>query len=129
MIPREYIPAVEAGVREAVSNGPLAGFPVIDLKVTLVDGSYHDVDSSELAFKAAGSIAIREGVRKAKPMLLEPIMVGEIVTPGDFLGDVIGHLGTMRAKSPISRVKLALKWCAPLYHCPRLSDTLRPCGR
>ena len=98
VIPREYIPAVEAGVREAVSNGPLAGFPVIDLKVTLVDGSYHDVDSSELAFKAAGSIAIREGVRKAKPMLLEPIMVGEIVTPGDFLGDVIGHLGTMRGQ-------------------------------
>ena len=95
-IPREYIPAVEAGVKEAVSNGPLAGFPVIDLKVTLIDGSYHEVDSSELAFKAAGSIAIRDGVRKANPMLLEPIMVGEIVTPGEFLGDVIGNLGTMR---------------------------------
>ena len=97
-IPREYIPAVEAGVKEAASNGPLAGFPVIDLKVTLVDGTYHEVDSSELAFKAAGSIAIRDGVRKANPMLLEPIMVGEIVTPGDFLGDVIGDLGTMRGQ-------------------------------
>ena len=98
VIPREYIPAVEAGIKEAISNGPLAGFPVIDLKVTLVDGSYHEVDSSELAFKAAGSIAIRDGVRKAKPMLLEPIMVGEIVTPGEFLGDVIGGLGTMRGQ-------------------------------
>ena len=98
VIPREYIRAVEAGVKEAVSNGPLAGFPVIDVKVTLVDGSYHEVDSSELAFKAAGSIAIRDGVRKAKPMLLEPIMVGEVVTPGEFLGDVIGGLGTMRGQ-------------------------------
>lgn len=98
VIPREYIPAVEAGIKEAISNGPLAGFPVIDLKVTLIDGSYHEVDSSELAFKAAGSIAIRDGVRKAKPMLLEPIMVGEIVTPGEFLGDVIGDLGTMRGQ-------------------------------
>ena len=98
VIPREYIPAVEAGIKEAISNGPLAGFPVIDLKVTLIDGSYHEVDSSELAFKAAGSIAIRDGVRKAKPMLLEPIMVGEIVTPGEFLGDVIGGLGTMRGQ-------------------------------
>ena len=97
-IPREYIPAVEAGIKEAVSNGPLAGFPVIDLKVTLVDGSYHEVDSSELAFRAAGSIAIRDGIRKANPMLLEPIMVGEIVTPGDFLGDVIGDLGSMRGQ-------------------------------
>ena len=98
VIPREYIPAVEAGIKEAMSNGPMAGFPVIDLKVTLVDGSYHEVDSSELAFKAAGSIAIRDGVRKAKPLLLEPMMVGEIVTPGDFLGDVIGDLGTMRGQ-------------------------------
>ena len=98
VIPREYIRAVEAGVKEAVNNGPLAGYPVIDVKVTLVDGSYHEVDSSELAFKAAGSIAIRDGVRKAKPMLLEPIMVGEVVTPGEFLGDVIGGLGTMRGQ-------------------------------
>ena len=71
---------------------------MVDVKVTLVDGSYHEVDSSELAFKAAGSIAIRDGVRKAKPMLLEPIMVGEVVTPGEFLGDVIGGLGTMRGQ-------------------------------
>ena len=98
VIPREYIPAVEAGVKEAVSNGPLAGYPVIDLKVTLLDGSYHEVDSSELAFKAAGAIAVRDGVRKAKPLLLEPIMVGEIVTPGEFLGDVLGGLGTMRGQ-------------------------------
>ena len=97
-IPREYISSVTAGVKEAMSNGPLAGYPIIDLKVTLVDGSYHEVDSSELAFKAAASIAIREGVRKGKPVLLEPIMEAEVVTPGEFLGDVLGDLGTMRAQ-------------------------------
>ena len=97
-IPREYISSVEAGVKEGLSNGPLAGYPIIDLKVSLVDGSYHDVDSSELAFKAAGSIALREGVRQAKPVLLEPIMEAEIVTPGEYLGDVLADLGSMRAQ-------------------------------
>ena len=98
VIPREYIPAVERGVREALDNGPLGGYPLVDLKVTLVDGSYHTVDSSEMAFRSAGMMAIREGVSKADPILLEPIVDLEIVTPGDFLGDVIGDLGTRRAR-------------------------------
>ncbi len=97
VIPREYIPAVEKGVREALDNGPLGGYPLVDLKVTLVDGSYHTVDSSEMSFRSAGMMAIREGVRKAGPVLLEPIAELEVVTPGDFLGDVIGDLGTRRA--------------------------------
>jgi elongation factor G len=97
-IPREYISAVESGVKDALHNGPIAGYPIIDLKVTLVDGSYHEVDSSELAFKAAGSIAMREGMRMASPILLEPIMETEVMTPGEFLGDVLGSLSSLRAQ-------------------------------
>ena len=97
-IPREYVPAVEKGVREAVSNGPLAGYPLVDLKVTLVDGSYHPVDSSELAFRGAGMLAIREGAPKGAPVLLEPIADLEVVTPGEFLSDVLSELGTRRAQ-------------------------------
>lgn len=95
-IPKEYIPAVEAGVREALESGVLAGYPVVDIKVTLFDGSYHEVDSSDLAFKMAGSIAVKEGVRKANPVLLEPIMKLEVVMPAQFLGDVIGDLSSRR---------------------------------
>ena len=98
VLPQEYVPAVKAGVMDAIGNGPLGGHPVIDVKVALVDGSYHQVDSSELAFKAAGSIAIRDGLRKAKPVILEPIMEIEVVTPGEFLGDVLGDLNSKRAK-------------------------------
>ena len=97
-IPREYISAVEKGVRDALDNGPLAGYPLVDLKVSLVDGSYHDVDSSELAFRSAGSLAIREGTPKCGPVLLEPISDLEVVTPGEYLGDIIGDLGSRRAK-------------------------------
>ena len=97
-VPREYVPAVEKGVREALGNGPLAGFPVVDLKVRLVDGSYHPVDSSELAFRSAGVMAIREGVRKGAPVLLEPIVDLEIVTPGEYLSEVLGDLGTRRTQ-------------------------------
>jgi len=97
-IPREYISSVEAGVREALDSGILAGYPIIDLKVELVDGSYHDVDSSEMAFKIAGSIALKEGIRKAKPVLLEPIMDVEVVTPADYMGDIIGDLSSRRGK-------------------------------
>ncbi|MCH8297945.1 MAG: elongation factor G [Chloroflexi bacterium] len=97
-IPREYIPAIEKGVRDALDNGPLAGYPLVDLKVSLVDGSYHQVDSSELAFRSAGMLAIREGAPKCAPVLLEPISDLEVVTPGEYLGDVIGDLGTRRAK-------------------------------
>ena len=97
-IPREYISSVESGVREALDSGILAGYPIIDLKVELIDGSYHDVDSSELAFKIAGSIALKEGIRKAKPVLLEPIMDVEVVTPADYMGDIIGDLSARRGK-------------------------------
>jgi elongation factor G len=97
-IPREYIPAVQNGVRQAMDNGPLAGYPLVDLKVTLVDGSYHPVDSSEMAFRNAAVLAMREGTKKGQPVLLEPIVEMEVVTPGEFLSDVLGDLGTRRAQ-------------------------------
>ena len=97
-IPREYIGSVEAGIREALDSGVLAGYPVIDVKVELVDGSYHDVDSSEMAFKIAGSMALKAGIKKAKPILLEPIMDVEVVTPADYMGDIIGDLSARRGK-------------------------------
>ncbi len=96
-IPREYISAVDKGIQEAMESGVLAGFPVIDLKVALVDGSYHEVDSSELAFKIAASIAFKEGVRRGHPILLEPIMDVEVVVPEEYMGDVIGDLNSRRA--------------------------------
>jgi elongation factor G len=96
VVPREYIPAVDKGVKEALEGGVIAGFPVVDVKVTLYDGSYHDVDSSEMAFKIAGSICFKEGAKRAKPVLLEPIMKVEVVTPEDYMGDVIGDLNSRR---------------------------------
>jgi elongation factor G len=96
VIPREYIPAVDKGIVGQMENGILAGFPVVDVKVTLFDGSYHDVDSSEIAFKIAGSMAFKEGARKAKPVLLEPIMKVEVITPEEHMGDVIGDLNRRR---------------------------------
>jgi len=97
-IPREYIPSVDAGIREATEAGVLAGFPVVDVKITLVDGSYHDVDSSEMAFKVAGSMAFKDGARKAQPALLEPVMAVEVVTPEDYMGDVIGNINSRRGQ-------------------------------
>jgi len=97
-IPREYISAVEKGIKEATENGPLAGYPVVDVKATLFDGSYHDVDSSEIAFKIAGSMAFKEAARKANPVLLEPIMAVEVVVPEEFMGDVIGDISSRRGK-------------------------------
>jgi len=95
-VPKEYIPAVDKGIQEALTSGVLAGYPVVDVRVTLYDGSYHDVDSNEMAFKIAGSIGFKEGARKAKPVLLEPIMSVEIVTPDDYMGDVNGDLNRRR---------------------------------
>jgi len=95
-IPREYIPAVDKGIKEQMENGVIAGYPVVDIKVTLFDGSYHDVDSSEMAFKIAGSMAFKEGAKKANPSILEPIMKVEVVTPEDYMGDVIGDLNRRR---------------------------------
>jgi len=95
-IPREYIPAVDKGIQESMQSGSLAGYPVVDVKVTLYDGSYHDVDSSETAFKIAGSMGFREGLANAKPVLLEPMMKVEVVTPEEHMGDVIGDLNSRR---------------------------------
>jgi elongation factor G len=98
VIPKEFIPAVEKGVREACDRGVLAGFPLVDVKVALTDGSYHDVDSSAMAFEIAGSMALREGARRANPILLEPIMRVEVVTPDEYMGAVIGDLNARRGK-------------------------------
>jgi elongation factor G len=95
-VPKEYIPAVDKGIKEAMTSGVLAGYPVVDVKVTLYDGSYHDVDSNEMAFKIAGSMGFKAGVKNAKPVLLEPIMAVEIVTPDDYMGDVNGDLNRRR---------------------------------
>jgi elongation factor G len=97
-IPREYISSVDAGIQEAMEAGILAGFPVVDVGVRLVDGSYHDVDSSEMAFKVAGSMAFKEASKRAKPVLLEPVMAVEVVTPEDYMGDVIGNINSRRGQ-------------------------------
>ncbi|MCG8435164.1 MAG: elongation factor G, partial [Gammaproteobacteria bacterium] len=95
-IPKEYIPAVDKGIQEQMGNGVLAGYPVVDVSVTLYDGSYHEVDSSEMAFKIAGSMGFKEGAAKANPVMLEPIMKVEVVTPEDYMGDVMGDLNRRR---------------------------------
>ena len=97
-IPREYIPAVGKGAEEAMANGVLAGYPMVDIKVTVVDGSYHDVDSNEMAFKVAGSMGFRAGCKEAKPVILEPMMDVEVVTPEDYMGDIVGDLNRRRGK-------------------------------
>jgi elongation factor G len=97
-VPREYIPAVDKGIKEAVDTGVIAGYPVVDVKVTVFDGSYHDVDSNEMAFKIAGSMGFKEGFKRAKPVLLEPIMKVEVVTPEEYSGDVIGDLNRRRGQ-------------------------------
>ena len=102
-IPREYIPAVGKGIAEAMGKGVLAGYPMVDIKVTLIDGSYHEVDSSEMAFKIAGSMGFKEGVRKASPILLEPMMSLEVIAPEDFMGQVVGDLNGRRGK--ISKIE------------------------
>ena len=109
VVPSEYISAVKAGIVEAMSRGVVAGYPVVDVKATLYDGSYHDVDSSELAFKIAGSIAFQEGAKKADAILLEPIMKAEVVTPEDFMGDVIGDINSRRGKIETMDDRLGVK--------------------
>jgi elongation factor G len=95
-VPKEYIGAVDKGIKEAMGNGVIAGYPVVDCKATLFDGSYHEVDSSEMAFKIAGSMAFKSAVQMASPVLLEPIMKVEVVTPEDYMGDVMGDLNRRR---------------------------------
>src|SRR5205823_6723582 len=97
-IPREYISSVDLGIQEAMESGILAGYPVVDLRVELVDGSYHDVDSSEMAFKVAGSMAFKSAMQRANPRILEPVMGVEVVTPEEFLGDVMGDLNSRRGR-------------------------------
>jgi elongation factor G len=97
-IPKEYIPAVDAGIQEAMGSGIVAGYPVVDIKIELVDGSFHDVDSSERAFKIAGSMAFKEAMKRAKPKLLEPVMAVEVITPEEYLGDVMGNLNSRRGR-------------------------------
>jgi elongation factor G len=116
-IPKEYIPAVDAGIQEAMGSGILAGYPVVDVKIELVDGSYHDVDSSERAFKIAGSMAFKEAMKRAKPTLLEPTMAVEVTTPEDYLGDVMGNLNSRRGRiesmSPLGNAQV-VKASVPL---------------
>jgi elongation factor G len=97
-IPREYIPAVDQGIQEAMDNGVVAGYPLVDLRATLIDGSFHEVDSSEMAFKIAGSMALKEGARKAGPVLLEPVMEFEVTSPEEFLGEVMGDVTARRGR-------------------------------
>jgi elongation factor G len=97
-IPREFIPGVEKGVREATESGTLAGYPITDIKVELIDGSYHEVDSNEMAFKMAASMGFKEAVEKGAPVLLEPIMKVEVIVPEEFLGDVLGQLNSRRSE-------------------------------
>ena len=109
-MPREYIPSVDAGIQGAMQLGILAGYPVVGVKATLVDGAYHDVDSSEMAFKIAGSMVFKEGARRANPVLLEPLMAVEVRTPEEYMGDVIGDLnsrrGQIQAMEDVAGVKL-----------------------
>jgi len=109
VIPNEYIPAVEKGVREAMDRGIQAGFEVVDVSVELYDGSYHEVDSSEMAFKMAGSMAFQEAARKAKPVLLEPIMKIEVIVPEKFMGDITGHLSSKRGQIEAMDDRFGLK--------------------
>ena len=97
-VPTEFIPAVEKGIEEALESGVMAGYPMVDVRTTLVDGKYHDTDSSEIAFKVAGSLALKEAARRAKPVLLEPVFAVEVVTPEEFMGDVIGDLNRRRGR-------------------------------
>ena len=97
-VPKEYIPAAQKGVEEALNNGVLGGYPVIGIRVAIVDGSYHEVDSSEMAFRIAGSMAIKEAIKKADPVLMEPVMSVEVVVPEEYMGDVIGDLSSRRGR-------------------------------
>jgi elongation factor G len=96
VVPKDYIPAVDKGVQEAMQGGVIAGYPVVDVKVTLYDGSYHEVDSNEMAFKIAGSMGFKNGVQKANPVILEPMMKVEVETPEEYMGDVMGDLNSRR---------------------------------
>ena len=124
-VPREYISAVQKGVEEALQNGPLLGFPIVDMKVKLYDGSYHEVDSSEIAFKVAAGMAIREAMAKGDAAVLEPIMRVEVVTPEQYLGDVIGNLNSRRGQIQVWNPGVVLRSLMSTFHCQRCSVTRR----
>lgn len=128
-VPKQYIPAVEKGIQEAMTKGPLAGFPVIHVRATLYDGKYHDVDSSEMAFKIAGSLAFKEGIMKADPVLLEPIMDVEVVVPEQYMGDIIGDLNSRRARvlgmEPMAGGKQKVRAHAPLASLGHYATVVR----
>jgi elongation factor G len=128
-VPKQYIPAVEKGILESMRSGPMAGYPVINLRATLYDGKYHDVDSSEMAFKIAGSLAFREGVMKANPVLLEPIMNVEVVVPETYMGDIIGDLNSRRARvlgmEPVAAGRQRVMAHAPLAELGHYATVLR----
>ena len=127
-IPREYIPAVQKGVVEALDNGVLAGYPVVDIKCTVFDGSYHDVDSSEMAFKIAASMAFKDGAKRAKPVLLEPMMKFEVRTPEESMGQIIGDLNARRAQvtenEQVSNIR-AIRGVVPLAEMFGYATTVR----
>ena len=117
VVPREYIPAVDKGVQESMQSGVIAGYPVVDVKVTLFDGSYHDVDSNETAFKIAASMGFKQGWHNASPVLLEPMMKVEVVTPEDYMGDVIGDLNSRRGVVQGWMTVLLVSKLRPKCHC------------
>ena len=130
VIPREYIGPVEQGIKEALENGVLAGYPMVDVKVELVYGSYHDVDSSEMAFKIAGSMAFKEAAKKAHPVLLEPMMNVEVVVPEAYMGDVLGDLSSRRGKiGGMTQRGEAQVIAVDGAARPRCSGTRRSCAR
>lgn len=128
-VPKQYIPAVEKGIQEAMAHGPLAGYPVVNVRATLYDGKYHDVDSSEMAFKIAGSLAFKEGIMKCNPVLLEPIMNVEVIVPEQYMGDVIGDLNSKRARilgmEPVGGGKQRVMAHAPLAEMTHYATALR----
>ena len=128
-VPREYIPAVEKGLHEVIEEGVLAGYPVVDVKVTLYDGSYHEVDSSEMAFKIATHMAFKKGFMEAKPILLEPIMNVEVTVPDEYMGDIIGDLNKKRGRimgmDPIGGGYQVVKAQAPLAELYQYAIDLR----
>jgi elongation factor G len=127
-IPREYIKPIDEGIKEALTRGILAGYPVDDVKIQLYDGSFHDVDSSEMAFKIAGSMAFQDAAKKAKPVLLEPVMRVEVVVPKDYMGDVMGDLASRRGRIQSQEDRGGTQIINARVRCRRCSATQRICG-
>ena len=131
VVPREYIPAVEAGLKDAMENGVLAGYPLVDIKAKLYDGSYHDVDSSETAFKVAASMALKAAAKKAQPAILEPMMAVEITVPEEYFGDVMGHVNARRGRVEGSEVRgnaQIVKGMIPFIRNVRLCNYITFCN-